>query len=354
MHKYLADEASPEERREVDAWIESDERNEEFMKSLLDIWNIEPGDNIEVDARKAWESFKYRLADERRAGSSESEDNIFRLSELRSPEPAQHRAAGARKRVLAVSLTAAAVLLIAFLFYQFSPLGAANLAISSQDLPNPQEITTERGQRTNLRLFDGSRVQLNAESELRIPTGFGDTARVVHLRGQAYFEVTHNPEMPFIVYSGNSLTRVLGTKFDVKAYPEDLQVQVVVEEGRVALGTAESKETIAENHQIGTGQIGYLNEDGQTMVANTSEIERYLGWKDGRLIFDSATFEDVIQQLQRWYDVKIKVADSSAMSKKLTASFKNEPMTEVMNIISLSLDLRYEREGRIITFHVNR
>lgn len=353
LHKYLSGESTEEEKRQVDSWIESDPRNEEFMDSLIKIWEVKPGEEIEVDARAAWETFKHKLTEEQRTVSHEKGTNIYALNEQGSPHYSYAKKSRGYKRAVAISVSAAAVFLVAFLFYQFSSLAAGFYADSSSDPPKVQEIITERGQRTNLLLFDGTSVQLNAESRIRIPPGFGDSTRIVHLEGQAYFDVTHKPDMPFVVHSGNTFTKVLGTKFDVKAYPGDKQVQVVVEEGKVSLSNSRTAGTDNEDRRVNKGQIGLLKEDGRTVVSNTMEIERYLGWKDGRLIFDSTTLDEAIQQLERWYDISIVLADPSVKSEKLTASFKNEPMTEVMNIISLSLDLYYEREGRTFTFYSN-
>jgi len=355
LHRYFSGEATEQEKIQVESWVDSDPRNREFMQSMKEIWEIEPGDEIEVNARAAWNSFKNRLSDKPGEVTVGGSTRLYGIEELRRPGHSYETRTNRNRRVVALAATAAAVLLLAVVFYQVSPTLMGNVNDTSGETPRGQLISTERGQRTSLRLFDGTRVQLNAESSIRIPPGFGDSTRSVHLQGQAYFDVVRNTDLPFIVYSGNSLTKVLGTKFDVKDYPEDEQVQVAVEEGRVALAAAGSEmgNSTTKMRQITKGQIGLLNRDGRSTVTPTEEIQRYLGWKDGRLIFDATAFGEAIPKLQRWYDIKIEVADASVNSKRITASFKDEPMTEVMNIIALSLDMHYERDGRTFTFISN-
>jgi ferric-dicitrate binding protein FerR (iron transport regulator) len=248
-------------------------------------------------------------------------------------------------------LAAAALILLAFLSYVFVPQfnsGSSELAGNQAEM---EIITTRRGQRTTLRLGDGTRVHLNAASMIKIPADFGDSTRDVYLKGEAYFEVTHNPQKPFLVHTPTAYTKVLGTKFGVKAYPEDTRVQVVVKEGRVALDLSATPDTT--HNKIIKNHMGVLSPKGSLKISEVKELSSYLGWKDGRLVFKSTPFREMVPKLERWYDINIAVVDSSLNSRQMTASFKDEPVSEVLKIIALSLDAGYDRKGQEVTFHSN-
>lgn len=346
LHKYLAGECSTGEKKRVEEWLRAGSQNQEFMKSLQKIWDVTPGDEFEVDARVTWRSFRQRVIEKQERTSGDTP-----VSDMQRG-PSGYRKHGVRSRqrrgkAFAYFFAAAAVMVIAFLFFLYAP----EPKNGSETQITMQEIVTERGQRVTFRLSDGTRVQLNADSRLEIPGKFMDASRDVHLEGEAFFEVTHKADKPFIVHAGDAFTKVLGTKFGVRAYPEEEQVQVVVAEGKVALGT--QKQPKKQGKHITRNQVGILSKSGQANVSDTDHIERYLGWKDGQLIFKGTPFREVKPQLERWYDISFTLADSSLGSRRLTASFNNEPMTEVLNVIALSMGMRYEREGREVTFQKN-
>ncbi|MDZ7694013.1 MAG: FecR domain-containing protein [Balneolaceae bacterium] len=250
-------------------------------------------------------------------------------------------------RVVAFTLAAAAVLLIAFLFYNSNPIPSEQ---SESELVN-QEITTERGQRTTVRLSDGTRIHLNAESKLVVPQDYMQNDRIVRLHGEAFFEVTSNKDKPFVVQTDRSITRVLGTKFNVTAYPDQKEVQVVVDEGRVVLGS--EKDVQAPEVQLTRSQRGTINGNGEIIASHVSDVGRYLDWSRGKLTFQDAPLEDVEKRLERWYDIEV-IFDKgiSTENRRLTGSFKDISMTNVLNSIALSLELNYKEEGRKITFMV--
>lgn len=345
LHKYLSGECSPTEKEKVEDWISSDKRNREFYDSLVKIWSVEPNDNIKVDAKIAWESFKEKLADEEEK-EQRSQQIITDINNIRS-ESLQRKGYG---RPIAVSIAAAAVAVTAVLFYIFVPdTDLFNDQQAAQEKSQQvQEISTALGQRTSFRLSDGTHVYLNADSRVKVLPAFGDSVRSIQLEGEAYFDVAHNGNIPFLVHSGGSYTKVLGTKFGVKAYPQDEGVQVVVEEGKVALGS--SGELASEDVRLTKNQVGLWDADGKISMKNIEGIANYLAWKDGRLVFDSTSFEKVVPQLERWYNIEIE-ADPSLTSQQVTASFDDEPMLEVLNILALSLDARFQRDGRKISFN---
>ena len=344
LHKYLSGECNPEEMQKVEDWLQADEGNLRFFDSLQKIWNVDPDEEIAVDAQSAWSAFQQKISPAEEA--AEKKALLYKAGRLRKKQSPRKT----YKYTAAIALSAAAVILLAMLFsWRFAP----DTGESLQPRFTMQEIVTGKGQRTTFLLSDGTRVQLNADSKIEIPKTFRDSSRKVYLQGEAYFEVSHDPQRPFWVYAGEAHTKVLGTKFGVRAYPEEEQIHVVVAEGKVALGAG--KDSIGQSaKEVGRNQIGVFTRQGQTRVSDADDIRQHLGWKDGQLIFEDTPFGQVRPRLERWFDIVCTIADTSLDHRRITAAFDGEPMTEVLNVVALSMDMSYEREGRTVIFRKNR
>lgn len=198
------------------------------------------------------------------------------------------------------------------------------------------EKTTSLGQKSILTLFDGTKITLNAGSKFKYPTNFGSKTREVHLEGEAYFEVTHNPDRPFIVHSGEISTRVLGTKFNVKAFPSEKEIMVSLVEGSVKVSIAQNGDKLLVPDQ----QLSY------NKLTDTEQIKEFdsmktIGWKDNVLVFDNDPLEKVFKQLERTFGVKFDLEDKSYRDKKIKASFNNESFWTVVKVIKSATGLEF-------------
>lgn len=337
LHKYLSDECNTHEKQVIENWLHSDARNLEYFNALKQIWDVAPGKKIEVDALAAWETVR----------SHNLEKPGLRLSGKLPAERSQQRigypisSVGRKGGILASTFAAAAVILITLMLTQH----VSPDEVAPQTKQEMQEIVTDRGQRTTLRLLDGTRVYLNVDSQLSIPGDFNSSARRVYLEGEAYFEVESNPDKPFLVHTGGGITEVLGTEFNVRAYPDKNQVQVVVAEGKVLLGSEE--QGADQKVQLTRNRQGILSSNGEVVVSDIMDMDEYTGWKAGKLTFHGVSLEDVIHRLERWYGIDITLQNEfPSGSRRLTASFENEPLTEVLNVIALALEVKYKREGQ--------
>jgi transmembrane sensor len=203
--------------------------------------------------------------------------------------------------------------------------------------------TTARGERATLHLSDGTLVMLGAASTLRYPADLTGSSRDVYLVGEGYFEVSHDARRPFRVHAGGATAEDLGTEFGVRAYAGDSSVRVVVAEGKVSLGAATSDQAHAA--VLTRGELGRLTTGSSTASVQRVDIDAYLGWTKGRLVFDEAPLAEVAAQLGRWYAVELRIADSSIASRRLTATFTNEPLAEVLAALAPALDVHFERRG---------
>jgi len=360
LSRYLSGECNDSEKKEIEKWLQSDPANKVIMDALKKIWNIMPYNDIEVNTARAWETFQQLYLEKEKQITNKKKRTGFGSQFGRKKGSANSslllRQSARKKysRGITYMLAAAAVILIALLFTRnmltVDESSSAHLAL--------QQMITEKGERATFSLSDGTVVRLNANSRLNIPSEFMEESREVYLSGEAYFEVEHDSKFPFIIYSGETTTKVLGTKFGIRAYPDENQVRIAVSEGKVSLMSAyanSSSNSIWDTpteKTLTVNEVGILSLDERNIqVTKMQELDLFLGWKDGKLIFKDTPLKQVKVELERWFDIECVIKDKSLETVKLTASFeKGEPLREVLNVISLTMDITYENDGKKFTF----
>ncbi len=228
---------------------------------------------------------------------------------------------------------AAAILFIPLL------VASAILYFRQPDLNNQQkyamqEITTPLGVRSQITLPDGSNVWLNAESTIRFKVPFDQTSREVSLIGEAFFDVQRNEKVPFLVKSGSVGIKVLGTKFNCKAYEEEYNLEVVLAEGKVSLNTngGETAETLI----MKPGDRVVFDKISNQTTKTNGKVDKYIDWHNGKLVFDETPMPEVATQLGRWFGVEILINDPQIENYKLTTTFENESLHQILELIKLS------------------
>lgn len=202
------------------------------------------------------------------------------------------------------------------------------------------EKETKLGQKSIITLLDGTRITLNAESKLLYPSKFGEISREVHLSGEAYFEVTHMSETPFIVHSDRASTTVLGTKFNVKAFSDEEEVSVSLVEGSVKVSNKYA-ENIRNDIKLSKGQQVSINKDSGVEDQNTFDPLQVTGWKDNVLVFKNAPILDVFKMLSRTYGVKFELKEYENKFKRITINFDNESFWAIVKVIKKVTKLNY-------------
>jgi transmembrane sensor len=213
--------------------------------------------------------------------------------------------------------------------------------------PSTEAYATGAGERTALRLGDGSRIVLGPESRVRLPARFPPDLRAVQLEGTAYFEVAPDPGRPFEVRAGGTVTRVLGTRFVVRAYGGEPGVEVGVAEGRVSVRSAASPE--AEPLELRENQVARIDSAGNARVLQETGLAPLLGWLSGRLVFRERPLHEIARELERWYGVEIRINDPRLAAKALTLSFEDVPLQEVLEVIAAALDADVDMQGNSVT-----
>lgn len=197
-----------------------------------------------------------------------------------------------------------------------------------------QEITSPPGVRSQVVLPDGSNVWLNTESTIKFKVPFDKSTRDISLSGEAYFEVKKNPDAPFIVKSGNVQVKVLGTKFNYKAFAEENNIEVVLAEGKISLNTEGCAKGNEKTMNPGDRAV-FDKTANQTKITN-EKIDKYIAWHDGKMIFDETPMPEVALQLGRWYGIEVIIEDPRINKYRITTTFENESLHQVLELLRLS------------------
>ena len=309
LDRYLAGETSARDAQAVREWLTEDPEHARLLDDLRLIKRAvaEPAPHSSADA--AWAKA------------------ITALEVVPKPRVS---------RRLLVAVLAAAAVVIAL-------IGTRRVLLRT---PQWREYATAAAQRMIIRLQDGTQVTIAPKSRVRYAADYGRARRELYLDGEAYFQVTPDSQRPFRVHTAGSLTEDLGTAFVVRAYADQIAIEVVVAEGRVALSRAD---TAAASRPpalvLEARDLGRLDASGVATRRRGVDVERQLAWTRGVLAFDGTPLGDVVRTLGRWYNVDIRLADSALAARRLTASFRNEPIDLVLQRIALTLGLRVERSG---------
>ncbi|HWV65252.1 FecR family protein [Chitinophaga sp.] len=204
-------------------------------------------------------------------------------------------------------------------------------------------LAIPRGGQYNLTLPDGSRIWMNAASRLRFPTQFTGKERIVELEGEAYFEVAHNQQQPFIVKVKGMQVEVLGTQFNVMAYADEACITTTLLDGKVKLRSDRTEAVILK-----PGQEGVFTGSNNFKV-NKADIEQAMSWKNGYFIFNDEDLTSIMRKISRWYNVDIAY---NSGTKKLSfmgsiSRFKN--VTEVLNMLALTGTVQFKVDAEKIT-----
>lgn len=203
-------------------------------------------------------------------------------------------------------------------------------------------METGMGMEYQLTLADGTKVWMNVESKLRYPVKFTGDTRTVELTGEAYFDVRHDATMPFIVKTPRAEVNVLGTEFCVRDYSDESYRATLVQ-GSVAV-----KDHDERLHVIVPGQQVCIGADGVEVL--DVETIRFTSWKDGYFAFHQATVEEIMRTLSRWYDIDYVFANGNAAGTRLTARIrKYEDLDTVLDILSRTGDVDFSHSGREVT-----
>ncbi len=236
----------------------------------------------------------------------------------------------------------AALLAVAFLIGSLVSFLVFGLSSMLKQKETFYEVMTPVGTRSEMLLPDGSKVWLNAGSKLRYSSDFSKNNRTLHLDGEAFFKVKSDKSHPFLVETHSLVVKATGTEFNVLAYSDDSDTQVVLKEGRVSVLDKKENEIKVMNE----GHSLVLSKQLASFDYQKVNAEDYSSWIYGRLVFRNKSMKEVLLRMERYYGVHIEVADPELQNLHLKATFENESIEDALRLLESTAAINFRFEKR--------
>jgi transmembrane sensor len=328
--KYLEGDCTSEDEKKLKEWLYKDEYNREKLDRLSKIWNIPDNPLPEPDVEKTWQGFKENIST---GGTWDKNLPPFEM-QIKKANVIEHLF---RSRLLKIAAVFLIIVLTSYLFFKPNKFNSLN------------EIIVDRAQTIIITLPDDTRVTLDAGSTLRYPDRFGEQERQVYLNGEGFFEVTASKETPFYIHTAEAAISVLGTKFNVRAWQQNKKVTLTVLEGKVSFQPENVDDPMAKVI-VSRGQYSEIIENSYPSNPQYIDTKRNLSWLDREMYFQNVPLLEVLDQLERWYDLEIILTDVSIANNRVTIFIEPKEIEEILEVISLMNNIRYKRNGKEIVF----
>ncbi|MFW6370779.1 MAG: FecR family protein [Bacteroidota bacterium] len=322
--KYLLGETNATETKKVEQWAAASEKNQKELEAHRGL--ISKTDKFfgikNYNTDNAWNNVLQKLTPSEKT----SPFIIF------------------RKKTTAAVYKYAAILLLALL------IGSAGYyLVNNQMNPTHAEVISAENQWVKeVILPDGSTVALNSNSRLEYSKKFDEKVREVTVTGEAFFDVAPDPDRPFIINAGDARVKVLGTSFNVNAYPAAESVEVIVETGIVQVVCCEDEDT-GETVELllNAGEKGTLNNSSKKLEKTRNTDPNYLAWKTHNLLFERTRLSEVIKHLNKIYHIDVHLETKELEDLMLTAEFEEKSADFILDVIRLTFDLDLKQENGV-------
>jgi ferric-dicitrate binding protein FerR (iron transport regulator) len=341
LAKVKSGEATPEEQLELNQHMAIVPDDLELAKQIDAYWEIPISVKSAPSAdrqQKAWHSIREKI----------SRQNIPAII---AGNPSKF------KRMVRYAAAIAAILIAAV-----ATLYLWN-SVKTKTQPQKNIVSTKNGSKSKIELPDGTQVWLNVGSRVNYDDNYGKGERELTLTGEAYFDVAHDEKSPFILHTGKMDIKVLGTAFNVKAYPGDGFTEASLIRGSIEVTfpdppqeklilkpndkisilnkeKAVAEDTVRLQHTSHTERPAIMISSVQYTPVDSAIIET--AWVNNNLIFRSKTFEELSRDIERWFNVTLEVSDTAILSKQFTGTFSNESITDALDALSLSYPFHYK------------
>lgn len=312
-HFISTEEGAGNVNQELDEWIQSSPGNKNTFRDMLRIWR---GANYLAkmrgfDAQSAWQKVDGQIS-----GRQRKKHQVYSL-------------------VFALSGMAATLLIVIGLQFYFSIFSGNSVSLAA---------STSYGSRTEITLPDGTAVHLNAGSSISYQRNASNRERQVSFSGEGFFDVAKSNQ-PFVITTGDGMKlKVLGTKFNLQAYPGDAINQTALIEGKVEL-QVEGGRTL----MLLPGQTASFEKNGKTLSLVQGEMAQVLSWMENKLYMDNMPLGEVCKRLERWYDVRIEIQDKIlAGSIHYSGVLSEETITDVLDALCALSEIQYTMKGKNI------
>lgn len=211
---------------------------------------------------------------------------------------------------------------------------------SSKEVVAINTVSVPAGQRTNIILPDGSNVWLNARTTLQYPVTFNKKQRIVSLKGEAFFDIAKNQKIPFVVQTDKYDIEVLGTQFNVNAYPNRNIFETTLMKGRVRVSSQESPEQtiiLSPGHKVYTT-------NGKLKIDKVNDFNPYR-WKEGLICFKNELFQTIMEKFEQYYDIRIIINNSDVLKYSYTGKFRqSDGIDYALRVLQRDIHFKYEKD----------
>ena len=320
--KYLAGQVSPADEQDLFAWADANHDHQKLFEEWTQAWALTEGaaaSPFEADLGAAWAKVEAGIAEGKTHATERPAPKIVHLSKI----------------VRRWSVAAAVLFAVAAATWWFN---------RQPEQPQLVEIQTFAKEKRRVTLPDSSHVWLNENSKLAYDPRF--EVRHVNFEGEAFFEVERLVERPFEIVSGSATTTVLGTSFNVRAYPAEEKIEVTVKTGKVALASNKAKQSPV---LLTPGETGVFDKKEEKVAVAVVEMENADAWKTQQLSFDDEKMAQVITSLERYFDVEIEVANPAILECPYTSIFPQPDLEAILTVIGSTIGFEFSKtEGRYL------
>ena len=364
----------PEDEEKLNAWLEEDARNKDLYRRILEVENFSARDMYakRLDVEHTWDALKEQLAGQRKRRSLFSSWQIGvaasvillvgiglywgfnKRPKVKQVEMVAHVEMGGAKAILVTSRGDEIVLQDSSV--QLITLGGGMVAkndgsqvsykenegTGKDDVLEYNTIRVPRGGEYKLFLSDNTEVFLNSDSEIRFPVKFGKGKRDVFLRGEAFFVVTKDASRPFVVNANDKMSvEVLGTQFNLQAYPDDAFVETTLNEGAVRVFNGKQGVRLRPDEQA-------VYDEGKFTVRKV-DASSYSAWKEGRFMLLNHSLENIMIRLARWYNIDIFWENPEVKEYHFSGELaRYEDFTEILRMLELATRVHFEVKDRTV------
>ncbi|ANI90247.1 hypothetical protein A9P82_13670 [Arachidicoccus ginsenosidimutans] len=210
-------------------------------------------------------------------------------------------------------------------------------------------MSTPRGREFQIVLPDGTKAWLNAASSIKYPTAFNDSARLVSITGEVYFEVAHQlgktgKRVPFVVQTDRMSVKVLGTHFDVNAYPDEQNYKATLFEGSVEVYGNDEYNAV----KIVPGQQAQMQESNAQPKVSEADLDKAMAWRNGMFQFDDDKLDNILKQVARWYDVDVDCAADKRQLRFNGVISRRADVADILHLLSVTGVVNFKVNGRKI------
>lgn len=317
--RYLEGKAAEGEREEVLAWIWSNDENQKAFNRLKNIWVLS---NLPKT----------------RASAEEVNDFSKRIRRTKM-----------KRSIYWGSIAASILLIVAILIGNEMSSYKSQIAFLSNQGMAQLEYKTNKGIKGMVTLPDGSKVWLNSDSYIKCPAKFEGKTRKVEFSGEGYFEVVKNAKIPMVINLGNGISvRVKGTTFNLSSYSNDKDISALLLSGIITVVRHQplfDKEMVVKPNE----KITIEKQNSNVELLAPKETFSTLGWKEGWLVFDEIPMREVLKKLERWHGVTFTVKDPEILNQNFTGRFKEESISQILEMMNRISLVRYEVKDTKIT-----